>query len=80
MAVSSTQCATSFNQKFVQGSGGFVPVEGFPGAPVEFRSDSVEVGLVVDGQVGSLGKVLPEQAVGRSYVCQGAVSCPIGGV
>lgn len=34
------------------------------GAPVELMCDLTKVSCSVDGQVGALGKVLPQQAVG----------------
>lgn len=39
-------------------------VRGLAGPVVEFRGDCVEVFLGVSGQVGSLGEVLAQQAVG----------------
>src|SRR5215216_6485888 len=50
----------------------FAESEPFAGPVVEFGGDPVEVLSAVDGEVGALRKVLAEQAVGRSYVCQAA--------
>ena len=45
-------------------------LEGLSRPGVEPRGDGVEVDLGEDREIGLLGEVLAEQAVGRSYVCQ----------
>jgi hypothetical protein len=44
--------------------GGSVPAEGLAWSAVKFGGDGCEVVVVVDGQVGSLGEVLPQPSVG----------------
>ena len=41
-----------------------LPVETFPRSRIEQISDMIEFGLRVDGEIGSLGKVLPDESVG----------------
>ena len=42
---------------------------------ISLRGRSAAMGLRrVDAQVAALRKVLPQQAVGRSYVCQAALA------
>jgi len=48
----------------VQGLGGGSPAEGLAGAGVEGGGDGVEVAGAVSAQVGALGEVLAQQAVG----------------
>ena len=49
---------------FVEGFGGCLPAKGLSWPGVECDGDRVEVGSRVSGEVGALGEVLPEQAVG----------------
>ncbi len=49
---------------FVEGFGWGFPVEGFSGSGVEGVSDCVEVVWGVSGEVGAVGEVLAQQAVG----------------
>jgi hypothetical protein len=51
-------------EQFVQTLGWGFPVERLAWAAVEFGGDRVEVVAGVHGQVGALGEVLPQQAVG----------------
>jgi hypothetical protein len=46
----------------------------FAGSVVELLGHPVEVFAAVHTQVGALWEILPRQAIGRSYVCQAAVS------
>ena len=48
----------------IESLGRCLPAEGLSGPVVEGGSDCVEVVLVVAGQVGALGEVLAQQAVG----------------
>ena len=54
----------------VERFGGGAPSEGFAGSGVEGMGDGGDVVGVPAGQVCALRKVLAQQAVGRSYVCQ----------
>ena len=54
----------SLRQQFVECLCWSLPSEGFAGAGVEFGGDVVEVFAGVHGQVGALGEVLAQQAVG----------------
>jgi len=56
-AVSSGQCATGFDQEFVQGFGRVLLVEGLPGSAVQFVGDGVEVGLGVTDRSVPLGSI-----------------------
>ncbi len=56
----------------VEGLRGCPPTEGLSGSGVEGRGDGGEVAAAMPGEVGALGEVLAQQAVGRSYVCQAA--------
>ena len=49
---------------FVEGLGGGFPAEGFAGSAVECCGDGVQVGGCVSGEVGAVGEILAEQAVG----------------
>ncbi len=55
---------TSLDQEFVENFGWFELVECLLWAVVEFVGDGVEFGLRVDGEVGSFGEVLAQEAVG----------------
>ena len=58
-------------------SAGVLQSEGLAGAGVEGCRDGCEVPDRVPRQVGALREVLPQQAVGRSYVCQAAWARPL---
>ncbi len=58
--------------------GGCLPAEGPAGSGVEFGGDRSDLLGGVDAQIGALGKILPQQPVGRSYVCQAAAGASMG--
>lgn len=50
-----------------------VPAEGLAGTVVEFAGHGRKLVGVMHAQVAALGEVLPQQPVGRSYVCQAVI-------
>ena len=54
--------------------GGPGPLESLTGSVVDLVSDLGELFGSDRTQVGAFGEVVAQQAVGRSYVCQAAVS------
>ncbi len=54
--------------------------EALAGPVVELIGDGVELGLGDRAEVGALREVVPEQPVGRSYVCQVVAGSSLGRV
>src|SRR5215216_5690668 len=55
----------------------FAESQPFAGPVVELGGDPIQLGLIVHGEVAALRKILPQQPVGRSYVCQAPWARPL---